>query len=78
MPEGPIEPATKRGCSGVAVFIRQAARQGGRGPVDLNHPLLQAVFAQGQAVGAESVGLEHIHADFQEGAVDLLDRLRDS
>ena len=57
------------------IFIRQAARQRGRGPVDLEHPLRQAVFAQGDAVGAEGVGLDHIHADLQEGAVHLLDRL---
>jgi len=41
------------------------------GLVDLDHALFQAIFRHGQAIGAEGVGLDHIHADFKERAVDF-------
>ncbi len=52
-------------------FIRQAARQAGGGLVDFMGPFCQAIFAERQAVGAEGVRFEHIHADFQKRAVDF-------
>ncbi len=65
----------KAGLLGGGIFVGQAARQGGRRAVDLDHPLAQAVLAQGQPVGAEGIGLQHIHARLQEGAMHLRHRL---
>ena len=56
--------------------VTHAAGDLGRGPVDLQHALAQAVFAQGQAVGAEGIGLHRLRADGQEGGVDGLDHVR--
>jgi hypothetical protein len=47
LPLGPIDPATKRGFSGVAEFIRQFTRQLSRSTVDLQHTLAQTKFCQG-------------------------------
>jgi hypothetical protein len=58
------------------VFIGDLARQARGCEVDLLGKPLQAVFAQGLAVGAEGVGLDHVHTRFQKSAVHVLDRLR--
>jgi len=58
---------------GGGVAVGDAAGELGGGAVDLDHARLQAVFAQGDAIGAEGVGLDHIATDGQEGGVDALD-----
>ena len=52
-------------------FIRESTRQGRGGLVDLDHAFTQFVFRHRDAVGAEGVGLEHVHTHFEERAVDL-------
>ena len=47
-------------------------RESSRGFVDLDDSVLQTVFFHGDAVGTEGVRFEHIHADFEERAVDFL------
>ncbi len=58
------------------ILICQAPRQFCGGLVDLDHPVLQSVFLHRDAVGAEGIGLDHIHAHFKERAVDLFHRFR--
>src|SRR5512138_3636310 len=40
--------------------------------VDLEDAVVTAVFFYGDAVGAEGVGFDDVHADVEEGAMDLL------
>ena len=63
-----------RPLSAPRVFVGEAAGQRGRRLVDLDDPVLQAVFLHRDAVGAEGVRLDHVHADLEERAVDLSPR----
>ena len=57
------------------VFVGEAAGEGGGGLVDFDNPVLQAVLFHRDAVGTEGIGLDAVHADLEERAVDFLDRL---
>jgi hypothetical protein len=68
MPVGPMEPATKRGRSGVAYFCESSG-----GDVDLGGLFQQPPFAEAARRGLEGAGLHHVAADRQERLVDRLD-----
>ena len=75
LPEGPIDPATKRGCSGVVNSSASFPGERGCCAIDLHHPVSKTIFCQGDAVGAEGAGLDNIHSDLEEGAMHCFDRL---
>ena len=52
-------------------FICETARKGRGSLIDLDHTFAQFIFRHGDAVGAEGIGLEHVHTDLEERAMDL-------
>ena len=57
------------------VLVAGATRQAGGGAVNLQRALAEAVFAEGEAVAAEGVGLDDLATDGEEGLVDGLDHV---
>ncbi len=58
------------------IFIGKLSSEPGSGFIDLDHAILQAIFLHRDAVGAEGVRLEHVHADLEERAMDLFHGFR--
>ena len=54
------------------ILIRELTRKFCRSNVDLKDAVLQFIFLHRQAVRAEGVRFDHVHADFEKGAVDFL------
>ena len=52
-------------------FIGHFAGKACRGNIDLNDAVLQFVFHHRQTIRAEGVGFEHVHAGFEERAMDF-------
>ena len=73
MPVGPIEPATKRGLSGVE-YLSHAARASRAAATFISRVLsLDAPLAQPVRRRLEGAGLDDVAADREEGLVDRLD-----
>jgi hypothetical protein len=59
-----------------SILASQPVREEGRCLVNLDDPVLQLVLGHRDAVRAKRVGLDHVHTDFQEGAMHLLHGFR--
>ena len=73
MPVGPIEPATKRGLLGVLNSSAAARASCAAAQVDLVRAVAQLIVVQLEARAGEGVGLQHVGARGEVGAVDLAD-----
>ena len=68
---GPIEPATNRGLPGGGELVGGLSRQSRRGNIQLVRAIRETVLGQHQRRAAERVGLDHVRAGLEIGAVDV-------
>ena len=73
IPVGPIEPATNRGCSGVAYASQAARARRAAFDIELVHPVADAPFGEPSRRRLEGARLDDIAADGEERLVDAAD-----